>query len=316
MVFQNYALYPHMTVYDNMAFGLRLRKQRKKEIDQRVRHASDILGIQDLLDRLPKALSGGQRQRVAMGRAIVREPAVFLFDEPLSNLDAKMRVGMRKEILHLHQRIKTTMVYVTHDQVEAMTLGDRIVVMKDGRVMQVAEPLVVYHCPANVFVARFIGTPPMNLFAGTLARDGDRFVFHGGEIRVPLPRTMDEAIRDRVGAEVFFGIRPEDFVLKEKVEDPGIAIQGTVDVCEWLGNETLIHLMVDGEMFQCRVGSHQHPALTGERLAVCPALERAHIFDGASGRNLTLPDYAVESVTPHDLTAKDLLADVQQKEGS
>jgi multiple sugar transport system ATP-binding protein len=187
MVFQNYALYPHMNVYDNMAFGLKLRKLPKAEISERVNKAAAILGLEELLKRKPKALSGGQRQRVAMGRAIVREPAVFLFDEPLSNLDAKMRVEMRKEILQLHGRIDTTMIYVTHDQVEAMTLGDRICVMNVGIIEQVGPPTVIFDHPASLFVARFIGTPPMNLFEGTLRAENGGLVFDGDSIQCPLP---------------------------------------------------------------------------------------------------------------------------------
>ncbi|MFU8780576.1 MAG: ABC transporter ATP-binding protein, partial [Kiritimatiellia bacterium] len=202
MVFQNYALYPHMSVRENMAFGLKLRKFKRDEIDRRVKIASDILGLGEYLDRRPKALSGGQRQRVAMGRAIVREPAVFLFDEPLSNLDAKMRVEMRREILQLHRRIQTTMIYVTHDQVEAMTLGDRICVMRDGIIEQVGKPTQVFDHPASLFVARFIGTPPMNIFAGRLIKQDGTLVFDGGTFQAPIARSQYDQVADHVGKPI------------------------------------------------------------------------------------------------------------------
>src|SRR5216117_513340 len=194
MVFQNYALYPHMSVYDNMAFGLRMRKFEKPEIDRRVRHAADVLGIQALLERRPRQLSGGQRQRVALGRAIVRNPRVFLFDEPLSNLDAALRVQMRVELKRLHDRLETTAIYVTHDQVEAMTMGDRVVVMKDGVVHQVGEPQAVYDQPANTFVATFIGSPAMSLFRGALQAEGGRLGFVAPALAVPLPGRLREAV--------------------------------------------------------------------------------------------------------------------------
>ena len=209
MVFQNYALYPHMTVYENMAFGLKLKKTPKDEIDKRVREAAEKLEITELLDRKPKEMSGGQRQRVALGRAIVRKPEVFLFDEPLSNLDAKLRVSMRVRITQLHQELKTTMIYVTHDQVEAMTMGDRITVMKSGRIMQVDTPLNLYHYPANKFVAGFIGSPTMNLIEGTLVeKEGKVFVdINGAEIEILGEK--GEKVKDHVGKKVTFGIRPE-----------------------------------------------------------------------------------------------------------
>jgi multiple sugar transport system ATP-binding protein len=213
MVFQNYALYPHMSVYDNMAFGLKLRKFPKAEIKKRVQDAAAILGIEELLERKPKALSGGQRQRVAVGRAIVRQPKVFLFDEPLSNLDAKMRVQMRTEITKLHQRLQATMVYVTHDQVEAMTMGDRIVVMNKGVVQQNDTPLTLYNAPVNLFVAGFLGSPPMNIVHGTLKQERDALVFNemeGGTIQVRLPAAERPAAREFIGKPMLLGIRPED----------------------------------------------------------------------------------------------------------
>src|SRR5690606_4185962 len=209
MVFQSYALYPHMSVYDNMAFGLKLRKMPKEEIDRRVKEAADILGLTNLLDRKPKALSGGQRQRVAVGRAIVREPAVFLMDEPLSNLDAKLRVTARAEISKLHQRLGTTFIYVTHDQVEAMTMGDRIAVLADGILQQCDTPRNLYNEPVNVFVAGFIGSPAMNFFNGTLVNEEGRQFIDTGDFRVRVPEDRKEAFATYVGKEVIMGIRPE-----------------------------------------------------------------------------------------------------------
>ena len=226
MVFQNYALYPHMTVYQNMAFGLKLRKYPKDEIDARVQEAADILGIQDLLERKPKALSGGQRQRVAVGRAIVRKPKVFLFDEPLSNLDAKLRVQMRAEISKLHTRLEATMIYVTHDQTEAMTMGDRIVVMKDGRVQQIDAPLSLYNETVNQFVAGFIGSPSMNFISGKLAANGEGLVFDEGNIKIALPASYNDQLGDHKDQEVVMGIRPED------IHDPDTCLLYTSDAAD------------------------------------------------------------------------------------
>jgi multiple sugar transport system ATP-binding protein len=209
MVFQSYALYPHMTVYENMAFGLAMRKTPKPLIDSRVRRAADVLGIQGLLDRKPKQLSGGQRQRVALGRAIVRDPKCFLFDEPLSNLDAKLRVEMRAEIKRLHLELGSTTVYVTHDQEEAITLGDRVVVMKDGLIQQCAGALEIYHRPCNRFVASFLGSPPMNFFEGSLVEEAGRLLFDEGSGRLPVPDWAAAALRGRAGTEVVLGVRPE-----------------------------------------------------------------------------------------------------------
>ncbi|MFZ1398484.1 MAG: sn-glycerol-3-phosphate ABC transporter ATP-binding protein UgpC, partial [Candidatus Promineifilaceae bacterium] len=209
MVFQSYALYPHMSVYDNMAFGLKLRKTPKAEIDKRVKEAADILGLAQLLDRKPKALSGGQRQRVAVGRAIVREPSVFLMDEPLSNLDAKLRVTARAEISKLHKRLGTTFIYVTHDQVEAMTMGDRIAVLSDGRLMQIDSPRNLYNTPANVFVAGFIGSPSMNFFDATLVGEEGHLYLDTGDFRVQVPDDRKNTFNSYVGKEVIFGMRPE-----------------------------------------------------------------------------------------------------------
>src|SRR5690349_7767013 len=240
MVFQSYALYPHMSVYDNMAFGLKLRKTPKAEIDKRVKEAAGMLGIGHLLDRKPKALSGGQRQRVALGRAIVRNPAVFLMDEPLSNLDAKLRVQTRSEISKLHQRLKTTFIYVTHDQVEAMTMGTRIAVMKDGIVQQLDSPQVLYDSPANMFVAGFIGSPAMNFFEAKLDRGNNGAVIDLGTFQLPVPRTMSDKLGGHIGKPVYFGIRPEDLHDAHYVSrgvDESAKFIANVTVTEPLGSE-------------------------------------------------------------------------------
>ncbi len=304
MVFQNYALYPHMTVYDNMAFGLKLRKLKKDDIQRRVQDAARILGLEDYLERRPKALSGGQRQRVAMGRAIVREPAVFLFDEPLSNLDAKMRVEMRKEILQLHHRIKTTMIYVTHDQIEAMTLGDRICVMRDGIIEQVGEPMSVFDHPASLFVARFIGTPPMNIFSGTLVAEGDRLVLDAGAVRLPVDAAQTARVRGLVGKPASMGIRPKAFVLKELAPEAlrGAAIQARVEVSELLGEEVLVHAVAGEHHFIVNLDPHGVARLDGA-LEVVPMVDRAHIFDTGTGRNLTLPEHMQTGAAPAPATA-------------
>ena len=284
MVFQNYALYPHMTVYENLAFGLKLRKFSKEEIEKRVKEAADILGIGDYLQRKPKALSGGQRQRVAVGRAIVRKPAVFLFDEPLSNLDAKMRVQMRAEINKLHTRLGTTMIYVTHDQIEAMTMGDRICVMKDGVIQQIDTPLNIYDKPANTFVAGFIGTPPMNIFKGTLASENGALVFKAGSaISIPLPADWKASVESYVGKDILFGIRPED-IGSERAETDANApsISAKVEVREPMGAETYLHLDT-GVDTPCvaRVEAHIG-AKVGETITLKLAMAGAHVFDPAT----------------------------------
>lgn len=280
MVFQNYALYPHMTVYDNLAFGLKLRKFKKADIDARVQNAAEILGIRSYLDRRPKALSGGQRQRVAVGRAIVRQPSAFLFDEPLSNLDAKMRVQMRTEISKLHTKLQTTMIYVTHDQVEAMTMADRIVIMKDGIIQQVDEPLNVYNSPANLFVAGFIGTPPMNIFHGSLQRRDDQLVFRSDVLDIPLPKAWEEKCAASVDQSVAFGIRPEDLGSEaaEKMADAP-RIKATIEVVEPMGSETYLYLSAGEHSFISRISS-QHRVTVGETLELPMVMERAHLFDG------------------------------------
>src|SRR6266852_5629305 len=244
MVFQNYALYPHMSVYDNMAFGLKMRKFEKPEIAKRVNEAAEILGIQDYLKRKPRQLSGGQRQRVALGRAIVRHPRVFLFDEPLSNLDAKLRVQMRVELKKLHERLGTTAIYVTHDQVEAMTLGDRVVVMRDGWVQQVGDPMELYNEPANRFVAGFIGSPAMNFANVRIAAENGSLWAEGDGIRLKLPASMTNRVGTHAGKEVTFGIRPEDLRIAADADPADMSIEAEVEVVERLGSEILLDIAV------------------------------------------------------------------------
>jgi multiple sugar transport system ATP-binding protein len=289
MVFQNYALYPHMTVYENMAFGLKLRKFPKTEIDARVREASAMLGLDAYLQRKPKALSGGQRQRVAVGRAIVRKPKVFLFDEPLSNLDAKMRVTTRTEISKLHAKLGATMVYVTHDQIEAMTMGDRICVMKDGRIMQVAAPLELYNRPENMFVAGFIGSPPMNFFHGTLREHEGRLQFvEKNDQGAPVTITLDERLaamgRGHAGKPVVFGIRPEDVQDRQGVADadPSRVATVTVEVSEPMGSETYLYLTTGASSFIARVRPTDH-FRPDQKTDVLFKLDNAHLFDPESG---------------------------------
>lgn len=259
MVFQNYALYPYMTVYENMSFGLRLRKYPKKEIEQKVKAVAKTLGLEEYLNRKPQNLSGGQRQRVALGRAIVRDPKAFLLDEPLSNLDAKMRTQMRTEIIKLHKDLQATFVYVTHDQVEAMTMGTRIVVMKDGLVQQVDSPENLYDYPANKFVASFIGTPQMNFINAVVEKEDDSFTVKFGAVKLPLPKTVtDRLIDTEFGKkEVTIGVRPEDVVITEKNDG---AIKATVRVTEKLGNETLVYCSLAGreDDFVVRAGAHSN----------------------------------------------------------
>ncbi len=281
MVFQSYALYPHMSVYDNMAFGLKLRKTPKADIDRRVKEAADILDIGHLLDRKPKQLSGGQRQRVAVGRAIVREPAVFLFDEPLSNLDAKLRVQTRAQLTRLHQRLATTFIYVTHDQVEAMTMASRIAVMKDGILQQVDTPQHLYDHPFNVFVAGFIGSPSMNFFDATLVESDGKLEVNTGGFRLEVPTEKSAEWRQFKGREVIFGIRPEDIHSKPFVP-PGILesdVSAKVDVTELMGNEIFLYLVTkDSKQFIARVDPRvqTHP---GEELDLAVNMSNAHIFD-------------------------------------
>jgi len=281
MVFQNYALYPHMSVYDNMAFGLKLRKHPKAEIQKRVANAASILGIQDYLDRKPKALSGGQRQRVAVGRAIVRQPKVFLFDEPLSNLDAKMRVQMRTEITKLHQRLQATMIYVTHDQVEAMTMGERIVVMKDGLIQQVAPPLELYNQPVNLFVAGFLGSPPMNFLRGVLSGEASKVSFkeqEGGAVRILLGDRPSAA--PYIGKEVVLGVRPEDcdMLPADKTPSP-TTFQAVVEIVEPMGAETFFYLQTGSNTMISRSHAEVDQREAGHRLRFEINTAKVHLFD-------------------------------------
>ena len=281
MVFQNYALYPHMSVYDNMAFGLKMRKFERSEIARRVQEAAEILGIQDYLKRKPRQLSGGQRQRVALGRAIVRHPQVFLFDEPLSNLDAKLRVRMRVELKKLHNRLGTTAIYVTHDQVEAMTLGDRVVVMKDGWVQQVGEPLELYNSPANRFVAGFIGSPAMNFATVTVTRaDGALWAAHDG-FRVKVPAERADRLGRHVGQPVVLGIRPENLHVASAADPADFTFEAAVEVVEKLGSEILLDVAAGPETMVASVEPNVRAKIHDRlRLALNP--ERLHFFDARS----------------------------------
>ncbi|MCC6361060.1 MAG: ATP-binding cassette domain-containing protein [Phycisphaerales bacterium] len=307
MVFQNYALYPHMTVYRNMAFGLMLRrrhgfwdnplfallapgkyaaaKTERQAIDTRVRDAAKMLGIEPLLNRRPKELSGGQRQRVAVGRAIVREPQAFLFDEPLSNLDAKLRVEMRAEIKRLHRRVQTTTIYVTHDQEEAMTLGDRVVVMKDGVIHQVATPFEVYEHPVNRFVAGFVGTPPMNFVEGRLQAEGGELIFTGGECRLAISPRQREKLANQSGKEVTLGIRPE---MLHPGEAAGATFKASVGVVEPLGDRVDLHLSTPKHPhLVCRVDARS-AVKEGSAATFRVDMDRVHVFAGGpEGKNLT-----------------------------
>lgn len=289
MVFQSYALYPHMTVYKNMSFALELHGTPKDEIDKKVREAAEILGLTEYLDRKPKALSGGQRQRVAMGRAIVREPKVFLMDEPLSNLDAKLRVQMRLEISKLHQRLQSTIIYVTHDQTEAMTLGTRIVVMKDGVIQQVDSPQNLYDYPDNLFVAGFIGSPQMNFIDATVVKEGgELFLEYGDHHRVILTPERAAKLADYVGREVTFGIRPEDVFASDKYEaaHEHNTVEASVRVFEMLGAEVFLYLTVDGFDVTCR----EHPstkAKPGDIMNISFDVNKIHVFDKETQMTIT-----------------------------
>ena len=287
MVFQNYALYPHMTVYNNMAYGLKMRHYPKAEIDQRVREAAEILGITPYLERKPKALSGGQRQRVAVGRAIVRKPKVFLFDEPLSNLDAKMRVQMRTEISKLHNRLQATIIYVTHDQVEAMTMGSRIVVMKDGVVQQVASPLDLYHHPVNRFVAGFIGSPPMNFFEGTIENRGNGLYFNEGACAVKLAKEQESKLFEYKDKPIVFGIRPGDVMAVERCPecDSDQHVTADVEVIEPMGDEVFVYMNTGKHPFTAKI-MEEDRVVVGKPFAVCFNMSKTHFFDPESEQTI------------------------------
>lgn len=283
MVFQSYALYPHLSVYDNMAFGLKLRKLPKEEIKRRVNEAADILGIRDLLDRKPRQLSGGQRQRVAVGRAIVREPKVFLFDEPLSNLDAKLRVAMRAEISKLHQRLQTTFIYVTHDQIEAMTMATRIAVINRGILQQLDTPQNLYDRPNNLFVAGFIGSPAMNFFPGKLRKDGTKLLVDTGDFSVAIPPKHAKSYESHAGRDVIFGIRPEnihdaDFI-PPNIDAEKVNVK--VDVTELMGNEIFLYLVSGKNTFVSRVDPRSKLRV-GQDAQVAFDMDAFHIFDAAT----------------------------------
>lgn len=279
MVFQNYALYPHMTVFENMAFGLKIKKFDKEEIKKRVSEASKILGLEDLLHRKPKALSGGQRQRVAVGRAIVRKPKVFLFDEPLSNLDAKLRVQMRTEISKLHNKLQATIIYVTHDQVEAMTMGDRIVIMKDGLIQQMDEPLEIYKKPNNKFVASFIGSPAMNFIDGKISKEqSPHFVSASEGLKFKLNAEAESRLKSYLGENVVLGIRPEDFSISKNDDQDELYIEVEIDLAEPLGNETYIYFKLCGEQMIVRLISDKNFRL-GDKVRLKIDSSKLHIFN-------------------------------------
>ena len=289
MVFQNYALYPHMSVYDNMAFGLKLRRVPNDQIQKRVSDAAGLLGITDYLQRKPKALSGGQRQRVALGRAIVREPQVFLMDEPLSNLDAKLRVQTRAELIKLHRRLGITTIYVTHDQVEAMTMGDRMAVMKDGVLQQCDTPMAVYARPANMFVAGFIGTPSMNFVPATLEKDGDGYAINCGAFSVAAPAGREDALAAYAGKEVILGVRPSDIFdksLKNPIAaTPGNTVRTMVDVSEPMGDIVTLYLAAGKRSLVATIDSETQ-AKDGHTLDVVFDLAKIHLFDALTERAL------------------------------
>jgi len=287
MVFQSYALYPHMSIRENMGFGLRIRKLAKSEIDARVHEAADILGLTDLLDRKPKELSGGQRQRVAVGRAIVRKPKLFLFDEPLSNLDAKLRVAMRAEISKLHRRLGATIIYVTHDQVEAMTMADRIFIMNKGVLQQSGAPMEVYARPANRFVAGFIGSPAMNFIAArTVEDDGSLFV-DAGDFRVRLPEAFRSRLQPYAGRHVVFGVRPEDIVAHDPAaKADGSTVTTRADVVEPLGAEIFAHLTCGAHSIVARMEVPERPLQVGETLEVDLRMAKTHVFDAETSATI------------------------------
>jgi len=293
MVFQSYALYPHMTVRQNLEFGLKIRRAPRAEIERLVNHAAQLLGIDHLLERKPRELSGGQRQRVAVGRAIVRQPAVFLFDEPLSNLDAKQRVQMRAEIAKLQQRLQTTTIYVTHDQVEAMTMGHRVAVFKDGDLKQVGTPMELYDRPATIFVAGFIGTPPMNFVAASITDGGATLAT--STFNLPVPATLRAVTNMHLGRRVVVGVRPEN-ILDANREGRGetAAIEAEVEIAEPLGSEVIVHCRVGDDLLVAKLDPHHHPA-PGERVNLVIELESLHLFDAETEKRL---DRAPQDLPP------------------
>ena len=288
MVFQNYALYPHMNVRDNMGFGLKIRKFSKQKIDARVQEAADILGIHDLLERKPKELSGGQRQRVALGRAIVRKPKVFLFDEPLSNLDAKLRVAMRAEISKLHRRLGATIIYVTHDQVEAMTMADRIFIMHKGALQQTGVPMEVYGKPANLFVAGFIGSPAMNFVEATLAREAGAWFIDADGFKVRAPEAFNARLEPHAGRTVIFGVRPEDMTAHDPAAGAGggNTVTARADVVETLGSEIFVHLTCGAHSLVARMEAPELLLTEGQTLEVDLKMTKTHVFDKETSQTI------------------------------
>jgi len=286
MVFQDYALYPHMTVYENMAYGLRIRKLSKEAIRQRVTNAAQVLGLTEHLTKKPKALSGGQRQRVAVGRTLVREPEVFLFDEPLSNLDAKLRVHMRAEIIKLQKTLATTMVYVTHDQVEAMTMGDRICVLDAGRIMQVDTPLALYERPANRFVATFVGSPAMNILGGRLIKEHETYCFVAGGMTVTLPADKADKVQSYTNKDIELGIRPEHLRDRRPDTPADNVVRGTVLLIEIMGNELIVHVDVAGQTLIGRLDAHA-PVTLGAEHDFTLDMRYSHFFDPESGNHVS-----------------------------
>jgi len=285
MVFQSYALYPHMTVRENLEFGLQIRKLPREEIDRLVNEAAQILDITHLLDRKPKQMSGGQRQRVAVGRAIVRKPAVFLFDEPLSNLDAKLRVQMRAEISKLQHRLKTTTVYVTHDQVEAMTMGQRIAVMKDGKIHQLGTPLDLYDRPANVFVATFIGTPPMNLIKVTVTDGGQKLAT--SKFELPVPKSLRHLTEGKDGKKVVVGLRPENILdAARPTRGETAPVHAEVEIAEPLGNEVVVHARLGDDLIVAKLEPHNIPHM-GDKIELLVELDSMHLFDAETEKRLS-----------------------------
>ena len=285
MVFQNYALYPHMSVFDNIAFSLKLRRTPKNEIRKRVEKTANTLGLSDLLKRKPKTLSGGQRQRIAMGRAIVRNPSIFLFDEPLSNLDAKMRTELRKEILNIHQSVDSTMIYVTHDQIEALTLGDRICVMNQGKIEQVGTPNEVFNTPSTLFVAQFIGTPPMNIIEGVLFIDAGKLFFKSDLFTCVLTTDQIPNFESLENKKVYCGIRPKDFVIEDQKSSSNI--EGVMEVSEMLGEETLIHIKSNSYTVIAKIMNENKKYDINEIIRLSPKPEKIQIFDKESEKNIT-----------------------------
>ncbi len=287
MVFQNYALYPHMNVRENLGFGLKMRKFPKAEIDQRVQEAADILGIHELLDRRPKQLSGGQRQRVAVGRAIVRKPKVFLFDEPLSNLDAKLRVAMRAEISKLHRRLGATIIYVTHDQVEAMTMASQIFIMNKGALQQSGVPLTIYKHPANQFVAGFIGSPAMNFIEATLVRENDTFIVAAEGFKVKLPTAFNPRLGPYAGRPIVFGLRPEDMDAHDpQAGSREATLTARADVVETLGAEMFVYLTCGPHSIVARMESSERPLTVGQALEVELKMAKTHLFDKETSQTI------------------------------